>query len=456
MNKEIILTEEQRSIVDANIDEMLIRGIAGSGKTLVILKKAKKEAETYRNKQHAIISYNKTLTKSAEQQIEEFNLTNLKVSTFHSWAFGILTQIGKRPNMIPQNYEANREILIKKAKTEVIINEKHRFLNDERFETFISDEIKWIKGLDIKLKDDYMDATRTGRGSDIRLSRDEKGLLYSIYEAYEKNKGNKHDYEDFAILISKNMNLTNRFQKFDTVFVDEAQDLSLLQLKVLRQLTNEKFIVAADKGQKIYKTSFTWKQIGLEFRGQRTKILNETFRSTKEIVQLAMCIQRNDSIKLDEEFIESKIPKVSGPLPIWCKCMDFEKMKEYIVMIARYYKTTERTLAVIGDTWKNLGQIEKQLGFNGLYPEKIKNDAGNIHKPGIKLTTYYSSKGLEFDAVIMMVREKEFKDEDLDQMRRLFYVVMTRAKSQLIIVSREQYPDILDELDKSMFKSDVF
>ena len=65
--------------------------------------------------------------------------------------------------------------------------------------------------------------------------------------------------------------------KFDHIFIDEAQDLQQVQLQVLRAAARKSFIVAADKGQKIYKTSFTWKEIGLNILGGRTKILKDSF-----------------------------------------------------------------------------------------------------------------------------------------------------------------------------------
>ncbi|MGE6552447.1 UvrD-helicase domain-containing protein [Bacillus mycoides] len=54
---ELILTKQQQDIVDYTGNEILIRGIAGSGKTLVLLKKAKQTALKYPNEKVVIFTY---------------------------------------------------------------------------------------------------------------------------------------------------------------------------------------------------------------------------------------------------------------------------------------------------------------------------------------------------------------------------------------------------------------
>ncbi len=122
-------------------------------------------------------------------------------------------------------------------------------------------------------------------------------------------KGYLLDFDDLAVDLMKNRNKFTETIKYDHIFIDEAQDLQQVQLQVLKYIAKKSFIVAADKGQKIYKTSFTWKEIGLNAIGNRTKILKESYRSTKQIIQLAASLQQNDSVIYDDEYVIPALPQ---------------------------------------------------------------------------------------------------------------------------------------------------
>lgn len=71
--------------------------------------------------------------------------------------------------------------------------------------------------------------------------------------------------------------------------------------------------------------------------------------------------------------------------------------------------------------------------------QAMKNTSYNRHVPYV-LTTVHGSKGLEYDNVIIMDEiSPVFPDSrsDVEEERRLFYVAMTRAKNNLILLSYE-------------------
>jgi len=60
---------------------------------------------------------------------------------------------------------------------------------------------------------------------------------------------------------------------------------------------------------------------------------------------------------------------------------------------------------------------------------------------GLKLLTAHRAKGLEFDDVVILDGgwEKPSRNEDQDAPRRLFYVAMTRARRNLIVMSNDNH-----------------
>ena len=75
---------------------------------------------------------------------------------------------------------------------------------------------------------------------------------------------------------------------------------------------------------------------------------------------------------------------------------------------------------------------------------------------GLKLLTAHRAKGLEFDDVIILDGgwERPSKNEDQDAPRRLFYVAMTRARRNLVVMSNDNH-EYLPQNSSSVIVRDV-
>lgn len=105
------------------------------------------------------------------------------------------------------------------------------------------------------------------------------------------------------------------------------------------------------------------------------------------------------------------------------------------------------------------------------YVEKLCKDNDNVQS-NVTLTTIHSSKGLEFDKVILIdmnqgiipcaeqnssSKNKKNADDDYEEDVRLFYVAITRAKEQLEILNCKSSANnqiVISEFVKSMFKKE--
>jgi superfamily I DNA/RNA helicase len=462
-NLEMQLTKEQQDIVDSNGSELLIRGIAGSGKTLVLLKKAKQTALKYPNEKVAIFTFAGALSNSTNLLIKKYNLANLEVKTFHSWAMSNYYHVMRKKFYLTK--DAQQEGFLKSAIENVAIKKKHRFVDTLDFYEFLKDEIQWIKGKGIVTLDDYLEVNRRGRGTNTRVTMSDRDVIYQVFKSYTKEKDYLMDFDDFAVVLMQNLNKFSDEIKYDHVFVDEAQDLQQIQLQVLKEIAKKSFIVAADKGQKIYKTSFTWKEIGINVSGNRTKILKDSYRSTKQIIQLAASLQQNDSVIYDEEYVMPTLPTREGPIPylVKCKTADLHD-KEIITSIKKIIeKTPNSTIAILYREGKSYNsakmRIQRTLKKEGIVPEDIK-EGGNPHTNGVKLCTFHSAKGLEFDYVFIidLVEPTKIPDEDKEEQyweieRRLLYVSITRARAHLQLFTYGDTLRLLKELDSQYYRS---
>lgn len=477
MSGNITLTRQQQICVDYPADKnLVVQGVAGSGKSLVLVNRAIVIADTMRKKgmkpSVAIITYANSLVDYTDEVINADNLTrgDIDVSTLDSILFNIYYAMNNRRIFKPQ-YDIDKEIL------DNILNGKarssSRFLKPE-YREFMGDEIKWIKERSIFLKSssDYETCVRVGRGA-VRPSASERKFIYSIYEAYYGKIAEKGINDVNCIyeeLYRSKEDIPDNL-KYDFIMIDETQDLSLNKLMLAIQLARKALTFSADKAQKIYKTGFTWKELNIDIRGQASKKLSGTHRNTYEILALAKSLaEKNPDKKSNpEDYTDAEMPSRHGEKPIKFEVSKLYdeggKMLEIIQQIKRV--NPDESIAIIGRSRKELELVKKILYVKKISYDEIKGsnkDKVKILTPGVKVVTYHSSKGLEFDNVILPYLDdgsfpflpRGLSSEDIEdrynEARNLLYVGMTRAKNRLFMISvAGKGSKLLLDLDKNLY-----
>ncbi|OWR33153.1 DNA helicase [Saccharibacillus sp. O23] len=461
MAKKIVYSNEQKEIIKYEGSQLLIRGIAGSGKTLMLLEKACDVATKNPNDSIAIFTYGKPLSIFLESQIREKKLDNIIINTFHSWALrNYYLTFEKRPQI-----EQKRRHKLEEAIKLIAENNKgHRFVDNKHLIEFIETEIGWIKGCDLCEFKDYDKAPRKGRGGKVRLSAIDKKVMFQIFEKYQELLGSKLDYHDVGLLMSRNLDKIKEKSKFDHIFIDEAQDLTKVNITTLCHIARKSCIVGADKGQKIFTTSFTWESVGLNIKGGRTKVLRQSYRSTKQIMELAYSIQEKDEISKDEEFTRPALPSKNGAKPKIFFTKNVEAHDKVLIETVKLITQFDpkATIGVLSRYNKKQRRIERlfkdfEIGYKVINSSN-ESDNTNIHsEPGIKLTTLHTAKGLEFKYVIIANAidpasgERLGDDFDWDIERRLIYVGMSRAMEVLTVLTYGDRHFLVDELNKSCY-----
>src|SRR5690606_7137485 len=115
-------------------------------------------------------------------------------------------------------------------------------------------------------------------------------------------------------------------QRYDGVFLDEAQDFETADLQfvvhLLRDPDTSDLLVVADAAQNIFRRRFSWKQAGIRAQG-RTRILRVNYRNTREILEFAFRfltaggLQEDDVPDEEHEatVVRPKSARRSGPYP---------------------------------------------------------------------------------------------------------------------------------------------
>ena len=227
--------------------------------------------------------------------------------------------------------------------------------------------------------------------------------------------------------------------------------------------------IAADFAQKIYHSGFTWKEIGLDIKGKGSQKLKGTFRNTKQIALLANSLQcRNTEEFEDGDLTPLELPEREGPLPrlIYCQSPHEEAATLIGILQKILDDAPESTVGVFARDYEQMLQFGNILRNGNIpYEQAKKKGETTFLKPGIKLITYHSAKGLEFDQVILpfvddtyfpytiksSVSSNEALEDLMNNARSLLFVGMTRAHQMLYILTTDgdvcKPSPLLEELD---------
>lgn len=212
---------------------------------------------------------------------------------------------------------------------------------------------------------------------------------------------------------------------------------------------------------------------------------------SKEMMEYACSLKENTSI-LDrmlkygelKDFQRNRIRELKGEFTGLAKLSPSQALK-YIEISFNYLESVKEYCDKCGYSFSyimNLYTIVRILAENcktlndflirlDKLKDLIKNSEGGRNRSAVTLSTVHSSKGLEYDSVLLIdLYDGEFpgkqsleeakKDKDkgdesslLEEERRLFYVGITRAREDLYLI----YPETKNSIpvDKSMFIQEV-
>lgn len=283
------------------------------------------------------------------------------------------------------------------------------------------------------------------------LSDQECGVLSKYCQRiFDKNA---FELEDLAPLFYMKAKLEGIDEKYKmrSIFIDEAQDYSYFQFAALKEgCGTDLFTIVGDLAQGIhsYRGLNSWATV-LEniFPNANYKTLQKSYRTTVEIMNLA-----NDILML----IDQDLPKVEpvirhGQKPHY-KTIDpvnHEQVRLQLEQDIASLKAEElNSIALIGRTDRECQRIQQILEGSHL-PIQYLEEKDDIKKGHVVLLPSYLSKGLEFDAVLLVCLEEPYKQVDLDI--KLLYVSMTRPMHRLYLYGKDSSDFLLNETAETIF-----
>ena len=312
----------------------------------------------------------------------------------------------------------------------------------------------------------YRDVRRLGRKT--RLPEQQRAMLWSIYDRLRM--GLEADgwitYAGMFGRLAEQLTTSKR-NPFDFAVVDEAQDVSVAQLRFLAALgagrPNSLFF-AGDLGQRIFQQPFSWKALGVDVRG-RSRTLHIRYRTSHQIRTQADRLLGPEISDVDgiAEQRAGTISVFNGPAPVIRILKSVDEESEIVSGWLRERTSEGVRPDEIAVFVRSPGELDRARAAveKAALPFTVLDDKVETSEEHVSICTMHLAKGLEFRAVVVMACDDEIiplqerietaaDESDLEEVynteRHLVYVACTRARDHLLVTSADPASEFLDDL----------
>jgi mRNA-degrading endonuclease RelE of RelBE toxin-antitoxin system len=459
----IFLHPAQRQLVEKDYNgPARVAGSAGTGKTIVALHRAVHLARANSGARILLTTFSETLANALAGKLHR--LISSEPQLGERLEVHALDVVAKRL------YEAQwgPVKVVSRDQLESVIRQVSNAVEGIKFsQRFLLGE--WEDVVDAWQLDGweaYRDVKRLGRKT--RLPEKQRTLLWGVFERV-RGELQRHGWKTPAQIFNElaTQLAQRRHPPFDYVVVDEAQDISVAQLRFLAAMGADRsnsLFFAGDLGQRIFQTPFSWKSLGVDIRG-RSNTLRINYRTSHQIRMQADRLLGPDVADVDGN-VEDRTGTVSvfnGPRP---DIRVFSNSSEEAIAVGGWFKALAEdgmTPSEMGLFVRSSGQLERaQAAANAsglsfkLLDDRVETTSGKL-----SVGTMHLAKGLEFRAVAVMCCDDEIiplqerieavaDDADLQEVyeteRHLLYVACTRSRDHLLVSSVDPASEFIDDL----------
>lgn len=498
------LNIEQRRIINAKpTGHSLIKGVAGSGKTTVSVYRIPFLLNHYCfSPEDAILmlTFNRTLSNyirylydkiDEESKIDFFSLIGedkdkVQIETVDSLIYKYFCKY-KSKHRLKLDISTDRKLryqLIQQSIFELKKTFPDTYILEQKYSSFLLDEIDWIKSCNYMELEEYQNADRLGRmnksNNDVGPQRLQKNsttrkAIFELMLLFNNKLTERGliDIKDAAALALKEAK-QHVDKKYTHIIVDESQDLTRVQLEFISCLYQPKeyssVMFVCDTAQSIYPHSWLVKgrsftSIGYDMTG-RSSSLSKNYRTTTQISRAAYSLIQNDTVILeDDNFVAPSLIDRQGSFPVYRAFDGAKQEADFVIKELKYHLIDQydlKDIAVIAKNKSQLASIKEHLDKQGI-PSTLFDSELNFDEEAVKLLTIHSIKGLEFKVVFIIglnegiipfitYLEPEDQQVQITTDRKLLYVGMTRANELLYMTSSKRPSMFIREIDSALLK----
>ena len=467
-----IQKEQNQVIRDSRSKDMIIQGVAGSGKTSIALHRIAFLLYHFRNRitsdQVMILSPNRTFSRFIAQVLPE-----LGEEPVTEWT---IDQFGQTLSDIADVPSRFQEIELLYLEKDPQLNERVRYLSSKKcvadlkgylrkIEAFSPQSIligdyeynaefilRRYKAYEKKsifqrfqlIAEDIFENLRT-RPFQPKRKPTKKQLVNRLKKMF--NKTNSHQlYRDFLteqgfemkkavsysdlfpiIYIRLFLEGMDEFSKIHYLIIDEMQDYTPIQFEVFKKMFTCPVLLIGDFTQSLTTINeMHLPDVQNYYPNAQSIFLTKSYRSTYEIITCAKKI-------IDDHMIEPVLRHGMKPKK-WVVSSQEEEISSILELVEQLRKQDLATIALITKTLVRAYEWRGLLENQGLACEVLTDESTSLQE-NLSICPLVQSKGLEFDAVIVVDADEATYPGLLGKQQ--LFVAATRAMHALYFLQRE-------------------
>ena len=392
------LTDQQRDVVTATEDFIRVNALAGTGKTYTAVQRVLYQ-KAIGNEVGHVFTFTKSAAETISKRLVEAGVNDVPVRTLHSYAREMVNDYREERGLakiaIPQGQPGSQ-----------IIKDLYR----KEYEREASDrEVEQVRQMSTLLVNGAAYTFRTCE------SKEELERLVKLYRK-EKRKRGQYDWDDlmgFALLTTQKtgQNIAGE------IIIDEAQDLTTLQMLFVKSLEPKRLTLILDPNQNIFGFAGVEHAATTE-KGFKDYTLSKSFRTAQEILDLA-----------NQLIPHTLTSDITGGTVTWVSSSHETQVEDVLKLlkpgdcvIGRFRSSARDVLMAIAPET----DPEHPVNFKAVIDDQ-EYTFGSIHW----------AKGQEWNRVfILNLTENGFSGLPMtEEEKRILYVAITRAKEEVILMN---------------------
>lgn len=221
--------------IEHGTSNMVINAVAGSGKSTTIVNALSLIPQ---EKKILFIAFNKDIVEALKKKVGE--MSNVDIMTYHSLGY----------SFIRENLKEDIEVDEYKYLTHVHGNvHRKENMNYTKFMSYQKNILKLIDYARFNLAQSEKEIEQVAKKYNVNIVDDECSVVVEILK-WGKTVTNRIDYTDM-IWLPYELDIKTRKHKYDWIFVDEAQDSSLVQQELFKKCFKRgaRFCAVGDSSQ---------------------------------------------------------------------------------------------------------------------------------------------------------------------------------------------------------------
>ena len=391
------LTAEQLTVARATEPRIRVKALAGTGKTHTAVHRIIEQRKMGR-KVSRVFTFTKSAAETISMRLSEAGIYDVPVSTLHRYAWDQVN-----------TYRHSRGL------DDIEISDGSQIVQQIYFDEYergaSTREIEQVRQMSTLLLNGATYAFRTSEN---------KAELKHLVEQYriKKKAWEQFDWDDLIIFASGVA--TKRGTTIDgEVIIDEAQDLTQLQMRYIENLKPERLTLILDPNQNIFGFAGV-EQVASTAKNFTEYTLSKSFRTAQNILDLAN--------ELIPERLTSNIKDSRGRVR-WVQTTAETQTEDVLKMLKPGDCVISRFKASAREVQKRFNpELALHYPINSNVPvENSFYGFGSIHW----------AKGQEWERVfILNVTENGFAGLPMtEEEKRIMYVAITRARGEVILMN---------------------